>query len=202
MSDVQKFLISENPLEVFNDWMKNAKADTRIKEATAMTVATYEPQTQEIHSRVVLMKDWSEQGFTFFTNYDSRKGLDLAAHNKVALNLYWDPQFRQIKINGTVQKTSREVSEKYWDSRPRDSQLSQWASSQSKPVESREDLEQKVLEAKKKFDGKNIPCPPHWGGYLVTPFLIEFWIGQANRLHDRFAFKKQAGTWTIERLSP
>ena len=202
MSDALKFLNSENPFTVFNDWMKTAKADTRIKEATAATVSTFDPEAKELHSRVVLVKEWSEQGFTFFTNYDSRKGLDLAAHNKTALNFYWDPQSKQIKINGLVSKTSREVSEKYWNQRPRDSQLSQWASMQSKPIRSREELEQKVLEAKQKFEGKDIPCPPHWGGYLITPFLIEFWIGQANRLHDRFVFKKQENTWTIERLYP
>lgn len=202
MNDALKFLNSDNPFIVFNNWMKQAKADTRIREATAMTIATIDSKTQDLHTRVVLMKDWSEEGFTFFTNYHSRKGIELEANNKVALNLYWDPQFKQIKISGTTQKTSREISEKYWNSRPRDSQLSQWISLQSQPIHSREELEAKVAAAKQQFEGKDIPCPQHWGGYLVTPTLIEFWIGQASRLHDRFVFKKQGPTWTIERLYP
>lgn len=202
MNDAQKFLNSNSPIEIFADWLANTKADTRIKEPTAMTLSTYEPNTGDIHSRVVLLKEFSEQGFTFFTNYDSQKGMDLAAHNKATLHFYWDPQFKQIKIQGIVTKTSRSVSESYWNSRARDSQLSQWISAQSKPVSIREDLEKKVLEAKKQFDGKDIPCPEHWGGYLLTPTSYEFWIGQPNRLHDRFLFKKLDKTWTIERLYP
>ena len=202
MSDVLRFLHSDDPFEVFKDWMQNAKGDQRIKEASAMTLATYDPASKEVHARVVLLKDWSPAGFTFFTNYDSQKGLDLAAHNHATLHFYWDPQFRQVKIQGTVQKTSREASENYWNSRPRDSQLSQWVSTQSKTLTTRQDLEQKVAEAKKQFDGKSIPCPLHWGGYQLAPSLFEFWIGQPNRLHDRFVFKKQVNSWTIERLYP
>ena len=201
-TDVLKFLHSQDPYTIFKEWMTHAKADNRIKEATAMTLSTYNPESQEVHCRVLLLKEWSTTGFTFFTNYDSQKGQDLAAHNKAVLHFYWDPQFRQIKIQGEVKKTPRSVSETYWDSRPRDSQLSQWVSQQSEKINSREQLEQKVAEAKKNFEGKKIPCPEHWGGYELTPSLFEFWIGQPNRLHDRFVFKEQGKTWTIERLYP
>lgn len=201
-NDALKFLKSSDPFEVFKDWLDQAKADSRIKESTAMTISTYQPKSGEIHSRVVLLKEWSEAGFIFFTNYNSNKALDIEAHNKASLHFYFDPQFKQIEIRGELKKTSRKVSEEYWNSRPRDSQLSQWASSQSEPIGTREELEQKVLEMKKQFEGKPIPCPEHWGGYQLTPSFFEFWIGQPNRLHDRFIFKEQAKTWTIERLNP
>ena len=202
-NDASLFLNSSNPYEVFKTWQDTAKADNRIKEPTAMTLSTYEASTGAVHSRVVLLKEWSQaNGFIFFTNYQSQKGMDLAAHNKATLHFYWDPQFRQISIQGVVQKTSRDVSETYWNTRPRDSQLSQWASAQSQAISTRQELEQKVLELKKQFDGKAIPCPPHWGGYQLTPSHFEFWVGQPNRLHDRFLFKEQGKTWTIERLCP
>lgn len=202
-TDALHFLNSPNPYEVFKTWQESAKADHRIKEPTAMNLSTYEASTGAVHSRVVLLKEWSEaSGFIFFTNYQSQKAMDLAAHNKAALHFYWDPQFRQINIQGVVQKTSRDVSEAYWNSRPRDSQLSQWASAQSQCVGTRRELEQKVLELKKQFEGKTVPCPAHWGGYQLTASQFEFWIGQPNRLHDRFLFKEQGKTWTIERLCP
>lgn len=189
------------PIEIFESWMKEAKATSGIKEATAMALATLGPNS-ELHNRVVLCKDWSETGFTFFTNYESRKGLDLAAHSVAAAVFYWDPLFRQIKISGTVEKTPRKVSEDYWRTRPRESQLSQLVSQQSREVSSRDALEQAWETAEKEYSGREIPCPLNWGGYLIVPKLIEFWVGRPGRLHDRYQFEKTVSTWTFRRLYP
>jgi pyridoxamine 5'-phosphate oxidase len=188
------------PLDIFKTWMDEAKAHPGIKEASAMSLATSDGR--ELHSRIVLCRGWTEEGFTFFTNYQSRKGLDLAKDSAASAVFYWDPVFRQISISGTVTKTSREVSEKYWNSRARESQLSQYISHQSQEVESREILEQAWTKAEKEFAGKTIPCPAHWGGYLLSPRLIEFWVGKPGRLHDRFEFQKNQKVWTLRRLFP
>lgn len=189
------------PLEVFEAWMKEAKAFGGIREASAMTVTTA-GKDGELHSRVVLCKSWSEDGFVFYTNYESLKGQDLKANPKAAAIFYWDPMFRQVKISGEVVKTSREDSEEYWNSRPRSSQLSQYISHQSQTVASREELEKLWCEADAKFKDRPIPCPSHWGGYVLAPHTIEFWIGRDNRLHDRFKFQKQDSDWTFRRLFP
>lgn len=192
---------NSQPLAIFEAWMKEAKQNPQIHEASAMTVATMNA-SGAIHARVVLCKQWSEEGFVFFTNYNSRKGLDLQHNANVAAVFYWDPVFRQIKISGKAHKTSRKVSEDYWNSRPVGSQLSQYISRQSEAVTSREVLEQARREAEKKFAGKAVPCPAHWGGYVIVPQTIEFWMGQPNRLHDRYEFEKSHKSWTFRRLYP
>ncbi len=189
------------PLTIFEEWMASAKATPGIREPTAVNVATV-ASDGEVHSRVVLCKKWSEEGFVFYSNYRSRKGLDLAAHAQTALLFYFDPLFRQIKISGKAEKTSRQDSENYWRSRPRESQLSQYISNQSAPVDSRQELEDQWHAAEQKFTGRDIPCPEHWGGYLIRPRTIEFWIGRPNRLHDTFEFEKDQAGWTFRRLSP
>lgn len=188
------------PLEIFAEWLAEAKQHPHIKEATAMSLATAGPDA--LHARVVLCKQWSEQGFVFFTNYQSQKGLDLQHNSNAAAVFYWDPLFRQISITGRVSKTSRQVSEAYWNQRPRDSQLSQYISRQSQVAESREVLEAAWTQADKEFSGKVIPCPPHWGGYQIEPKQIEFWIGKPGRFHDRHQFERQADSWTYHRLYP
>jgi pyridoxamine 5'-phosphate oxidase len=190
-----------NPLALFDDWMKEAKEHKGIREATAMALATMNA-SGGLGIRVVLCKSWSEEGFVFYTNYASRKGLDLAANPKAAAVFYWDPLFRQVKISGPVVKTSRADSEAYWNSRPRDSQLSQYISRQSEEVGSREELERAWKEADQKFQGVSIPCPAHWGGYIIQADSIEFWIGRPGRLHDRFSFEKAGANWTFRRLNP
>ncbi|MGE4131159.1 MAG: pyridoxamine 5'-phosphate oxidase [Bdellovibrionales bacterium] len=190
-----------NPIDVFGHWMAEAKSHPGIREATAAALATVNSKG-ELHNRVVLCKDHSEAGFTFFTNYDSRKGHDLAEHPQAAMVLYWDPMARQVKISGRVEKVAREVSEAYWASRPRESQLSQWISRQSEPVGSREELENQWRSAEREFEGRKIPCPKHWGGYLLSPRTIEFWVGRPGRLHDRFEFIKSGSIWTFRRLCP
>jgi pyridoxamine 5'-phosphate oxidase len=193
---------NSQPLTVFSKWMEEAKADTRIREASAMAVATVS-SAGEVHNRIVLCKSWSDDGFVFYTNYESQKGEDLAARPVAGAVFYWDPLFRQIKISGAIEKTSRAESEAYWRSRARGSQLSQFISSQSRPVDSRAELEQASAAAEKRFQDAEIPCPPHWGGYRLRPKAIEFWIGQPNRLHDRHEFlRRPDSTWTYRRLYP
>lgn len=191
----------KNPLELVQDWLNQAFKNPLIKEPSAMTVSTVSP-TGEISSRVVLLKQLTQHGLIFFTNYDSRKGRDLFANNNIAATLFWEPMARQINISGHVKKTSREVSVAYWKQRPRDSQLSQWISQQSKPVANRLKLEELVAEAKITFEGKDIPCPENWGGFLILPSSIEFWLGQPNRLHDRFLFQLDGSNWNSQRLYP
>jgi pyridoxamine 5'-phosphate oxidase len=188
------------PLEIFKSWMAEAKQNSQIREATAMSLAT--ASSSHLNARIVLCKDWSAEGFTFFTNYQSRKGLDLQHNPQAAAVFYWDPLFRQICISGTVAQTSRDISENYWNSRARESQLSQYISQQSKSVDSRASLEAAWTRAEAEFKGRPIPCPLHWGGYQLTPQRIEFWVGQAGRLHDRYEFEKANKSWTFRRLYP
>lgn len=188
-------------MDIFEEWMSLAKSTPAIREPTAMNVATID-KNGGLHSRVVLCKKWSEEGFYFYTNYDSRKGQQLADHPQAGLLFYFDPLFLQIKVSGSVERTTRADSEEYWNTRPRASQLSQYVSRQSAPVGSRQELDQAWADAEKKLAGKPIACPPNWGGYLVRPKTIEFWIGRPNRLHDTFEFEKHPKGWTFRRLCP
>ncbi|HMN68642.1 MAG TPA: pyridoxamine 5'-phosphate oxidase [Bdellovibrionales bacterium] len=172
-----------------------------MREPTAMAIATVSGEG-DVHQRVVLCKSWSEDGFVFYSNYNSRKGRDLGANPHIGAVFYWDPMFRQVKITGVAEKTSRADSEAYWASRPRASQLSQYVSRQSEPCESREALERAWREAETRFHGHQIPCPEHWGGYLLRTQQIEFWMGRENRLHDAYSFEKAAAGWTFRRLYP
>jgi len=195
---------NQNPFALFDTWLKEAKAHPSIRDATAMSVATYS-NGHDIRNRILLLKEFSERGFVFYSNYLSPKGHELNDHPVAALLFYWDPMERQVRIHGPVKKTSREQSEKYWASRPRESQLSQFISKQSEPVESRETLEKLVLEADEKFKTKPIPCPEHWGGYLLEPLEFEFWQGRPGRLHDRMVFhrtKASSEDWSTKRLYP
>ena len=151
----------------------------------------------------MLCKSVDDSGITFFTNYESRKGRELAENSRAALVLYWAELERQVCIAGDVTKTSRADSEKYFAMRPRGAQLGAWASTQSSVVRDREFLESKLAEAEKRFADREVGAPPHWGGYLLTPIRVEFWQGRPNRLHDRFQYERDAGgAWRIERLSP
>jgi len=170
-------------------------------DANAMTLCTVDAQGRP-SSRTVLLKGADARGFIFFTNYDSRKGNELAANPSAALTFFWPELERQVCVAGTVTRLSKEESEKYFHGRPRGSQVSAWASNQSSVVENRAALEKqwKAIEAKFPTD---IPLPPNWGGYVLAPERIEFWQGRPSRLHDRFSYTKQAdGSWKIERLSP
>jgi len=196
-----QFSPTTDPIQAFATWMTEAKAQPTIREPTAMALATALP-TGEVHNRVVLCKDWTGGQLTFFTNYLSRKGRDLDANAHAGAVFYWDPLFRQVKFCGPVTRTNRQVSIDYWDSRPRESQLSQYISRQSETAQSREELESAWQAADTKFSGRKIPCPEHWGGYQLQIRSVEFWQGLPNRLHDRFVFEKNLDHWTFRQLYP
>ncbi|MAV91317.1 MAG: pyridoxamine 5'-phosphate oxidase [Bdellovibrionaceae bacterium] len=194
-------LLDQDPLKTFESWFKEAEASGKLREPRAMALATLSPDGRP-HNRIVLFKDLSDEGVTFYTNYDSQKGKDLSANPFCEVVFYWDPLGKQVRISGSVQKTSRETSEAYWATRPRESQLSQHVSRQSTPVESREQMIEAVEKARRDFANKEIPLPENWGGYLLIPSHVELWIADPARLHDRFVFSKFKDGWTSARLHP
>ncbi len=195
--------LDANPIAQFQKWF--AQAETALVEkkldVNAATLSTADKNGIP-SARIVLLKCLDERGFVFFTNYDSRKGRELAENPNAALNFFWPELDRQVGITGSVEKTSRVESQTYFQSRPRGSQLAAWASSQSEIVPDRAVLEKKWNELEQKFPGE-IPLPPNWGGFVLQPKRIEFWQGRPSRLHDRFSYSRQAdNSWKIERLSP
>jgi pyridoxamine 5'-phosphate oxidase len=150
-----------------------------------------------------LLKSYTDDGFVFFTNYSSRKGRELAENPKACLVFFWKELERQVRITGSVEKVSASESDEYFKSRPAGSKVGAWASPQSTVIESRETIEQNILQYQQKFESAEIERPPHWGGYIVIPTVIEFWQGRPSRLHDRLQYSKmQDGSWKIERLAP
>ncbi len=199
---------SSDPFELFDTWLGEAvTAQDRGAsfEAAAMTLATARPMpdgTWQPQTRVVLLKKWDEDGFVLFTNYDSDKAHAVDANPRACLHFHWTEMFRQVRIDGTVSRTSREVSEEYFASRPRGSQIAAWASRQSESVGSRTELETEYQRMEQRFAGSDVPCPPDWGGLLVRPERMEFWQGRASRLHDRIVFTRTEAAWDITRLCP
>ena len=193
--------LDPDPVKQFGIWF-TAALEAGIADVNAMSIATATSDGKPT-VRIVLLKSFDADGFVFFTNYDSEKGRQLEANSRAALAFYWVEVARQIRIEGVVEKTSREESARYFHSRPVGSQLSAWVSRQSKVVDGRRVLDARLAEMTERFEGKEIPLPPHWGGYRAKPTKIEFWQGRPNRLHDRFRYIKQKkGTWLIERLAP
>jgi pyridoxamine 5'-phosphate oxidase len=195
--------LDANPIAQFQKWFAQAEPILRAKklDANAATLATAD-QDGRPSARIILLKGLDKRGFIFFTNYGSRKGLELSANPHAALNFFWAELERQISISGTVERVSRADSERYFHTRPRNSQLAALGSDQSTIVKDREALEARFRELEEKFPGE-IPLPPNWGGYALNPVRLEFWQGRPSRLHDRFAYTRQAdGQWKIERLSP
>jgi pyridoxamine 5'-phosphate oxidase len=195
--------LDANPIEQFQKWFEQATKVLAQKEidVNAATLATAD-KSGKTSARIVLLKNLDERGFTFFTNYDSRKGCELAENPNASLVFYWQQLERQVCIAGSVEKNSREESENYFKSRPRGSQLAAWASNQSDVVANRATLEAKLSEMEKKFPIE-VPLPPNWGGYVLKPERIEFWQGRASRLHDRFCYTFQKNNlWKLERLAP
>ncbi|MCB0518043.1 MAG: pyridoxamine 5'-phosphate oxidase [Lewinellaceae bacterium] len=193
--------LDENPITQFHHWFQEALASD-IPDANAMTLATCTSEGRP-SARIVLLKDYSEDGFTFFTNYESRKGQELMENPYAALILFWKELHRQIRIEGRVEKVSGQYSKEYFQSRPKGSQIGAWASPQSRPID-RETLERKVEEIGEQYaDANHLPLPSFWGGYVVIPNEIEFWQGRPSRLHDRFRYFLQADkSWEIKRLAP
>lgn len=193
--------VRPDPVAQFAFWFEEARA-SQIPEPNAMTLATASLDGRP-SARTVLLKDFGDQGFTFFTNFESQKGLDLAANPKAALLFTWLDLQRQIRIEGQVEKIAPEVSLAYFQSRPRESQIGAWASPQSQVIEGREVLEKREKEIELKFSGvEKLPLPPNWGGYRVIPDVLEFWQGRMSRLHDRILYTKVGEGWKIERLAP
>ncbi len=193
----------ENPIKQFILWLAEAAANPMIVEANAMVLSTV--NNSEPSSRTVLLKDVSEAGFTFFTNYESKKAADISNNPNVALLFPWYPMERQVKIMGKAEKVSPSESDAYFASRPWSSQIGAWASNQSQPLSAREDLERIYKEFAEKYpEGSSVPRPPHWGGYLVIPKQIEFWQGRYSRLHDRIRYTKAipVTNWNIQRIFP
>ena len=192
--------LDPEPVNQFSAWF-NTAIDAGIYDVNAMSLATA-GQDGKPTVRIVLLKGFDQDGFVFFTNYESEKGRQLQANPYAALAFYWIELDRQIRIAGKVEKTSREESEGYFHSRPIGSQLGAWASRQSEVLEDREGIEARMAEVTERFADKLVPLPPHWGGYRVRPDTMEFWQGRKDRLHDRFRYTRQDGTWRIERLAP
>ncbi|MCE4564880.1 pyridoxamine 5'-phosphate oxidase [Maribellus sp. CM-23] len=191
---------ASDPIHFFSQWMNEA-LELDLPDATSMALTTV-GEDGFPQSRIVLLKDFGNDGFTFFTNYQSEKGRAIAQNPKVSLHFYWAELERQVRITGTAEKTVEETSEQYFHSRPLDSQIAAAVSAQSTEVPSRDYLEEKFAEMKSHLNGADPKRPEHWGGYLVHPLKFEFWQGRANRLHDRIVYEKQAENWSIKRLAP
>lgn len=193
--------LDSDPIKQFGNWF-TAAIEAGIRDVNAMSLATAGRNARP-SVRIVLLKGFDQDGFVFFTNYESEKGRQLEENPFVALGFYWIELDRQIRISGPVTRTSREESEHYFHSRPVGSQLGAWASRQSEVLDGRRVLDARLAEMTERFGDKPIPLPPHWGGYRVKPDSIEFWQGRPNRLHDRFRYTRQAdGSWLIDRLAP
>jgi pyridoxamine 5'-phosphate oxidase len=199
---LNKSNVDRNPIKQFAKWYDEAIAQgVSEQDAISMTLATA-TKAGKPDARIVLLKSFDDTGFVFFTNYESRKGKELAENPQACLLFYWSKVWRQVRIEGSVEQVSAAESEDYFQSRPLGSKIGAWASNQSGVVESREVLEQRYAALSERY-GEDVPRPPHWGGYRIHPEVIEFWQGRDNRLHDRLRYRLQAdGTWVIQRLGP
>ena len=192
--------LAPDPFTMFGRWFDAARS-AGVLEPNAMVLST--ASADGIPSaRVVLLNGVTEHGFVFFTNYDSRKGRELGANPHCSLLFGWYELQRQVRIEGAASRIPRAETEEYFASRPRDSQIGAWASAQSAVVASRRDLETAYADAEERFDGADVPAPPHWGGYLVTPERVEFWQGRRSRMHDRLQYCREGAGWVTERLAP
>ena len=192
--------LAVEPFSLFREWFDEAVSAGQ-GEANGMCLCTHDPE-EGPDGRIVLLKGYDSSGFTFFTHHDSSKGRQLAADPRACLVFWWQPLRRQVRVRGPVEMVAEEESDAYFETRPRDSQLGAWASVQSQPVGSREALETRVAEAGERFLAE-VPRPPGWGGYRLTPRSIEFWQGRDSRLHDRFTYRlRDDGSWDIDRLMP
>jgi pyridoxamine 5'-phosphate oxidase len=199
MPPLRREALAADPTEQFAEWFELAKKEVPLVDA--MTLATVDADGSA-DARMVLLKGFDSAGFRFFSNYESAKAGQLAAQPRAALLVYWRELDRQVRIRGEVEQLAGAESDAYFATRARDSQLGAWASPQSRPLDSREQLDELVADAERRFAGGGVPRPPHWGGYLLRPRTVEFWQGQVGRLHDRFRYTREDGRWRIERLGP
>jgi pyridoxamine 5'-phosphate oxidase len=189
-----------DPIRLFARWYEAARtADVRLPEAMSLATATPDGRPS---SRIVLLKEFGDDGFVFYTNYESRKADELDANPRAALTFHWTLLERQVRIEGAVKRASRSEAEDYFRSRPIESQIGAWASPQSREIASRDELEVLAAERAEEFSARDIPLPPFWGGYRVVPERIEFWQGRAGRLHDRLLYERDGDGWRRGRLAP
>ncbi|GAA4914474.1 pyridoxamine 5'-phosphate oxidase [Streptomyces coeruleoprunus] len=194
--------LAADPMEQFARWFKEAAASPEIHEPNAMVVSTATPDGRP-SSRTVLLKHYDARGFVFYTNHGSRKGTELEANPHAALLFPWHPIARQVLVTGTAARVGRDETAAYFRTRPHGSQLGAWASEQSSVIPSRAALLARYEELAARYpEDEQVPVPPHWGGYVVTPETVEFWQGHENRLHDRLRYVRDGGEWRVERLSP
>ncbi|WP_178988287.1 pyridoxamine 5'-phosphate oxidase [Winogradskyella schleiferi] len=194
--------VPENPIELFRNWFIEVDTHFEVDETNAMTISTFGLDGYP-KNRVVLLKKYTHEGFIFYTNYDSEKGKAITENPNVCLSFFWHAAERQIIIKGKAEKVSENLSDGYFESRPRGSQLGAVVSNQSEVVKDRAELESKLKELESKLEGKEIERPKNWGGYIIKPVALEFWQGRPNRLHDRIRYQLQDDyNWKIERLAP
>jgi pyridoxamine 5'-phosphate oxidase len=204
-TNYQKFELTEqsvdkNPFQQLNVWLKDA-VTCKISDSTAMVLSTIDPNGNP-ESRVVLLKELTSEGLVFFTNYNSKKGLQISANQHVSVVFFWSETERQVRIKGIAEKIPDNESETYFQSRPLESQLGAWASPQSQIIESRTILDENYSHYKDYFKNRELKKPPFWGGFLIRPEYFEFWQGRSNRLHDRIEFCWTDHKWMIHRLAP
>ena len=192
--------LEADPATMFRRWLAEALA-AGLHEPNAMVVSTVSPEGQP-SSRMVLLKGHSEEGFVFFTNQESRKGVELAANPRCALLFPWHPLERQVRVEGEARLLDRDAVDEYFRVRPRRSRLGAWASDQSRPVASREALAASYAEMEERYGDGEVPVPPQWGGYVVVPDAVEFWQGRPGRMHDRLVYVRDGDAWSVQRLAP
>ena len=192
--------VEHDPLKQFGIWYAE-RLKTRVVYPDSVTLAT-SAADGSVSARTVLLKDFSDAGFVFFTNYNSKKGQQLSQNPKTAMLFYWPESGRQVRVEGVVEKISEAESEEYFKTRPRESQIGAWASEQSKVIPDRGYLEKRVAHYTAEFSDNSVPRPSHWGGFRLVPVWIEFWQEGEFRLHDRIVFKRTGNSWSLERLAP
>lgn len=192
--------VHHNPINQFSKWFNEA-VDAKVNEPNAMTVCTATIDAKP-SARIVLLRNFDDNGFVFYTNYKSRKGEEIASNPNAALLFFWPELERQVRIEGVLTKQSAADSDVYFNSRPRSSKLGAWTSPQSKVISSRKVLDEAYEKLAKKFPDENVPRPEHWGGFILKPEAIEFWQGRPSRLHDRLLYSLENGDWKVARLAP
>lgn len=193
-------MVDADPVKQFDAWF-HAAVDAKVNEPNAMVLSTVDAQNRP-SSRVLLIRNYSNEGFVFYTNYNSRKGQDIQKNNYAALLFFWPELERQVRIEGKLIKQTAEESDRYFNSRPRESRLGAWTSPQSEIIADRKALDDELAVITQKFEGKEVTRPEWWGGYVLVPDRIEFWQGRPSRLHDRICYLKEKDSWKIARLAP
>jgi pyridoxamine 5'-phosphate oxidase len=193
-------LLPNDPFNAFSQWF-DAAAEAKEPEANACILSTYSSANQQVSARVIYLKELKDRQFIFYTNYDSHKGKDIAQHPKVSLLFFWPQQMRQIRIEGSIERIDSVVSDAYFASRPRESQIGAWASAQSEELDSRQQLISRFASFDAQFPAE-VPRPPHWGGFALEATYLEFWQGQPSRLHERRAYRKIQNEWQSKLLNP